>query len=82
LRHPRRVDHDAQTADKSKRDVARQECIRNGGWYHAGSQVCEYELKAKAATIENDRTDCQPNGGWFHPDSGICELELKGRARK
>jgi len=69
----------AQTVDRTTRDRARQECIRNGGWYHQDLNVCEYESKAKAALMENDQQECERNGGWFHKDLGICEVESKAK---
>jgi len=69
----------AQAVDKTTRDRARQECIRNGGWYHQELNFCEYESKAKAALIENDQQECEQNGGWFHRDLGTCEVESKAK---
>ena len=60
----------AQAADQARKDRTRQECIQNGGWYQAATDVCEYESKAKAVLIDNDRKECERNGGWFHADTG------------
>ena len=72
----------AQTAEQARKNRARQDCIQNGGWYVASSDVCEYESKAKAALIDNDRKECERNGGWFHPENGVCEVESKDKPKK
>ena len=72
----------AQAADQARKDRTRQECIQNGGWYQAATDVCEYESKAKAVLIDNDRKECERNGGWFHADTGTCEMESRDKAKK
>ena len=44
--------------------------------------MCEYESKAKAVLIDNDRKECERNGGWFHADTGTCEMESRDKAKK
>ena len=65
---------------KDRDDRTRQECLRNGGWYHEDSKVCEMESKGSkpsAALMETNRQACERQGGWFHTESGVCEMESK-----
>ena len=65
---------------KARDDRTRQECLRNGGWYHEDSKVCEMESKeskASAPLMQTDRQACERQGGWFHTDNGVCEMESK-----
>ena len=65
---------------KDRDNRTRQECLRNGGWYHEDSKVCETESKeskASAPVMETDRQACERQGGWFHTENGVCEMESK-----
>jgi hypothetical protein len=71
---------DAQGQQKQK--LAREECVRNGGWWEPVTDDCEWGMAAvtkKASAYSAAKQACESKGGWFEPKLALCEFEAAAK---
>jgi len=69
---------ETQAQDQQKQNLARQECLRTGGWWERITGVCEHGATAmtkKAKAYDTAKKACESKGGWFEPRLALCEFE-------